>query len=214
MSNWQSTTCSANSQKFYVFQEYPNERPHVLFALFKESFWVCTKKENYLLLPFWYFILTIEKFISMFLLPLLCFTYSDNLFIQILERWTQLPESYIWKWKCAYSVHLDSHPLEIRSAHGQQKHSCVTLRQNLSYLFLCCLGNEWLCMPLVAQSCLTLCDPMDYSLPGSLIHGDFSGKNTGMGCMLSFRRSLQPRDGNQFCHIAGRFLTVWATEFA
>ena len=24
---------------------------------------------------------------------------------------------------------------------------------------------------LVAQSCLTLCDPMDYSLPGSSVHG-------------------------------------------
>ena len=187
MSNWQSTTCSANSQKFYVFQEYPDEKPHVLLALFKKSILVCTKKENYLLPASRYFILTIENFISMFLLPLLCFTYS---------------------------VHLDSHPLEIRSAHGQQKHSCVTWRQNLFYLFLYCLGNEWLCMPLVAQSCLTLCDPMDYSLPGSPIHGDFSGKNTGMGCMLSFRRSLQPRDGNQFCHIAGRFLTIWATKFA
>ena len=34
---------------------------------------------------------------------------------------------------------------------------------------------------LVAQSCLTLCDPMDYSPPGSSVHGDSPGKNTGMG---------------------------------
>ena len=33
---------------------------------------------------------------------------------------------------------------------------------------------------LVAQSCLTLCDPMDYSPPGSSVHGDSPGKNTGM----------------------------------
>ena len=26
-------------------------------------------------------------------------------------------------------------------------------------------------MSLVVQSCLTLCDPMDYSLPGSSVHG-------------------------------------------
>ena len=32
------------------------------------------------------------------------------------------------------------------------------------------------------QSCLTLCDPMDYSLPDSSVHGIFSGKNTGVGC--------------------------------
>ena len=33
---------------------------------------------------------------------------------------------------------------------------------------------------LVAQSCLTLCDPMD-SLPGSSVHGIFLGKNTRVG---------------------------------
>ena len=35
---------------------------------------------------------------------------------------------------------------------------------------------------LVAQSCLTLCNPMDCRLPGSSVHGDFPGKNTGVGC--------------------------------
>ena len=37
-------------------------------------------------------------------------------------------------------------------------------------------------MCLVAQSCLTLCDPMDCSPPGSSVHGDSPGKNTGVGC--------------------------------
>ena len=35
---------------------------------------------------------------------------------------------------------------------------------------------------LVTQSCLTLCDLMDYSLPGSCVHGDSPGKNTRVGC--------------------------------
>ena len=34
---------------------------------------------------------------------------------------------------------------------------------------------------LVAQSCQTLCDPMDCSPPGSSVHEDFPGKNTGVG---------------------------------
>ena len=38
------------------------------------------------------------------------------------------------------------------------------------------------CVCLVAQSCLTLCDPMDCSPPGSSVLGDSSGKNTGLGC--------------------------------
>ena len=32
------------------------------------------------------------------------------------------------------------------------------------------------------QSCPTLCDPMEYSLLDSLVHGNFPGKNTGVDC--------------------------------
>ena len=38
---------------------------------------------------------------------------------------------------------------------------------------------------LITQLCLTLCDPMDCSPPGSsreILHGNFPGKNTGEGC--------------------------------
>ena len=33
----------------------------------------------------------------------------------------------------------------------------------------------------VAQSCPTLCDPMDCCPPGFSLHGDSPGKNTGVG---------------------------------
>ena len=39
---------------------------------------------------------------------------------------------------------------------------------------------KYLC--LVAQSCPTLCDHMDCRLPGSSVHRDFPGQNTGVGC--------------------------------
>ena len=39
----------------------------------------------------------------------------------------------------------------------------------------------------VAQSCPTLCDPMDYSPPGSSIHGIILGKNTGVVCHFLFQ---------------------------
>ena len=35
---------------------------------------------------------------------------------------------------------------------------------------------------LVTQSYPTLCDPMDCSPPGSSVHGDSPGKNSGVGC--------------------------------
>ena len=37
-------------------------------------------------------------------------------------------------------------------------------------------------MHLVPQSCLTLCSPMDCSLPSNSVHGDSPGKNTRVGC--------------------------------
>ena len=42
------------------------------------------------------------------------------------------------------------------------------------------LSHRVLC--LVSRSCPTLCNPIDCSLPGSSVHGDSPGKNTGMGC--------------------------------
>ena len=38
---------------------------------------------------------------------------------------------------------------------------------------LCCAKLEW---------CLTLCDPMNCSPPGSSVYGDSPGQNTGVGC--------------------------------
>ena len=37
---------------------------------------------------------------------------------------------------------------------------------------------------LVTQSCLTLCDLMNCSPPGSRVHGDSPGKNTGVACLV------------------------------
>ena len=34
----------------------------------------------------------------------------------------------------------------------------------------------------VTQSCLTLCDPMDCSLPGSSVHGILQARITGVSC--------------------------------
>ena len=44
---------------------------------------------------------------------------------------------------------------------------------------------------LVAQSCLTLCDPVDCSPPGTSAHGDSLGKNTGVGS-LSLLQGIFP----------------------
>ena len=63
-------------------------------------------------------------------------------------------------------------------------------------------------MSLVVQSCLTLCDPMDYSLSGSSVHGILQARILEWVAMLSTRGSSQPRDPTQVSHVAGRFLTI------
>ena len=48
---------------------------------------------------------------------------------------------------------------------------------------------------LVAQSRLTLCDPVDYSPPGFIVHGDSPDKNTGVGCH-AFLQRIFPTQGS------------------
>ena len=43
------------------------------------------------------------------------------------------------------------------------------------------LRNSFAVLWLVAQSCLTLCDPTDCSLPSPSVHGNSPGKTTGVG---------------------------------
>ena len=54
--------------------------------------------------------------------------------------------------------------------------------------------NTVLC--LVAQLCLTLWYPMDCSPPGSSVHGDSPGKNTGVGCRAVLREFFPTQGSN------------------
>ena len=66
----------------------------------------------------------------------------------------------------------------------------------------------------VAQLCLTLWDPVDYSLPGSSVHRILQARILEWVVMLFSRGSFQPRDWTQVSDIAGKFFTVWATREA
>ena len=70
------------------------------------------------------------------------------------------------------------------------------------------------CVCCVTQSCLTLCDPMDYSTPGSSVHRDSPARILEWVAMPSSRVSSQPRGQTQGSRIASRFFTVWATREA
>ena len=57
-----------------------------------------------------------------------------------------------------------------------------------------------------AESCLTLCDPMDCSLPGSSVRGILQVKILEWVAIPFSKGSSQPRDQTQLSHIAGGFL--------
>ena len=66
---------------------------------------------------------------------------------------------------------------------------------------------------IVIQSCLTVCDTMDCSPPGSC-PWDFPGKNMEWVAISFSRGSSRLRDGTQVSHSAGRVFTIWNTREA
>ena len=64
----------------------------------------------------------------------------------------------------------------------------------------------------VAQSCLTLCNPMGCSLPGSSVHGIFQTRMLEWIAIFFARGSSRPRNRTQVSRIAGRCFTIWATR--
>ena len=67
---------------------------------------------------------------------------------------------------------------------------------------------------LVAQLCLTLCDPVDCSLPGSCVHRISQARILEWVAISFSRGSSQPRDWTWVFFTAGRFFTFWATREA
>ena len=64
---------------------------------------------------------------------------------------------------------------------------------------------------LVTQSCLTLWDPKDCSLPGSSVHAILQARILEWVVISCSRGSSQPRDWSPVSHVAGGCFTVWAT---
>ena len=84
-----------------------------------------------------------------------------------------------------------------------QNHRDPPLEISYTPLCLCCL----LVLCLVTQSCLILCNPKDYGLSGSSVHGDSPGKNTGVGCH-ALLQGISPAQGSNLCLIQSPTLAV------
>ena len=59
----------------------------------------------------------------------------------------------------------------------------------------------------VAQSCPTLCDPMDCSLPGSSLHGILQARVLEWVAISFSRGSSRPKDRTRVSHIPGGIIS-------
>ena len=84
--------------------------------------------------------------------------------------------------------------------------SCVMQQVTVDYL-----SYTWKVKVSVAQSCPTLCNPMDHRPPGSSVHGILQTRILEWVVTAFSRGSSWPRDWTQLSCIAGGFFTVWAT---
>ena len=68
------------------------------------------------------------------------------------------------------------------------------------------------CVCLVTQSCLTLCDPVKYSPPGSSVHRIFQARILEWVAISFSKGSSWPRDWTWISCVACRLFTIWVTK--
>ena len=120
-------------------------------------------------------------------------------------------------WRCVPDVSMERHVLHLHlllchlliSPHGIFDLHCVMpdLLVGACGIFMFFSWRVWSVSD-VAQSCLTLCDPMDCSLPGSPVHGIFQARILEWGAISFSSGSSQPRDQSRVSCIVGRRFTI------
>ena len=145
-----------------------------------------------------------------------------SLVAQLVKNPPAMQETWVWSlgWKDPLEKEMATHSSMDRGAwwaadHGVAKNDWVTSTCTHSYN-----ARTWSSVwhlwsevkVLVAQSCLTFCDPMDYSLPGSPVQGILQARILEWVAFLFSRGSSQPRDQTQVSRIVGGFFTSWATS--
>ena len=83
----------------------------------------------------------------------------------------------------------------------------------LSWMISSEINSVNLCVS-VTQSCLTLCDPVSSSLPGSSVHGILQERIMEYVTILFSWWSSWPRNQIQVSCIAGTFFIIWVTQEA
>ena len=99
------------------------------------------------------------------------------------------------------------HPLDHRKSKKVPEKHLFLLYCLCQSLWLC--GSQW---SEVAQSCLTLCNPVDCSLPGSSVHGILQSRILEWVTISFSRGSSRPGDQTRVSRIGGRRFNLWDTD--
>ena len=110
------------------------------------------------------------------------FLFFRILYILLIVLWSLIWGSsikYLFLWKCPSGTHPSSF-LTLSASQALRLSISFPIGPwpQMSPMAVC----STLVLVLVAQSCPTLCDPIDCSPPGSSVHEDSPGKKTGVGC--------------------------------
>ena len=115
--------------------------------------------------------------------------------------------------------------LDLSPAQREWALLCYTYRCTYKYIYTCCchipqgslypsVGNILLLLCVSAQSRLTLCDPMNCSLPGSSVHGIIQARRLEQVTISFSRGSSWTGDGTLVSCISRWVLYNWATREA
>ena len=127
--------------------------------------------------------------------------FCINAHIWNLEKWE--------RWTYLQTRNGDRHREQTYKHQGGKGRSGRNWEIALTYMYcLCC------CCWLVTKLCLTLCDPMEWSPPGSSVHGIFQARILEWVAVSFSRGSSQPRDQTCVSSTGRWILSHWATREA
>ena len=141
-----------------------------------------------------------HNYFNTILLVLISVNVSHILYLLFYRNWRECLKLKRWTNICWANVHQRNDGETILKAKKK--------KFNETIIIICLLKeNE----SGVAQSCPTLCDSIDCSLPGSSVHGIFQARILEW-IAISFSRSSQPRNWTRVSRTVGRHFTHLSHE--